>query len=156
MTLLESSDSVRSPSNGLPSPWTDERIDFLKLRWGEGFSASQIGGEMGLSRGSVIGKIHRLQLEPRRVTIRMPDLNHNRPHQRVRFRAKAKPAVEPQMLMGEPAPKPVYSVDALSKNDCRWPYGDPGTAGFHFCGARKLYGHPYCGPHHRIAYQPKR
>lgn len=157
MTLLESSDSVRVPQNGLPSPWTDERIDLLKLRWSAGATASEIGGEMGLSRNAVIGKIHRLNLDARRVTVRLPDMREYRPHKQVRFRAvKPKPAIEPEMLVGEPAPNPVYSVDALTRTNCRWPYGDPDQPEFHFCGATSLTRRSYCGPHHRLAYQPKR
>ncbi|GBR65291.1 hypothetical protein AA103581_1750 [Gluconobacter wancherniae NBRC 103581] len=35
---------------------------------------------------------------------------------------------------------------------CCWPIGDPGTPGFHFCGARPLSGKPYCAEHAAIAY----
>lgn len=157
MTLLESAVTIRVPQNGLPSPWTDERIDLLKLRWAEGLSASLISDEMGMTRNAIIGKIHRLHLEARRVTVRLPDMRIYSPHKQVRFRAvKPKSAIEPEMLVGEPAPNPVYSINALTRTSCRWPYGDPGTAEFHFCGAPALNRRPYCGPHHHLAYQPKR
>ncbi|WP_040507307.1 GcrA family cell cycle regulator [Gluconobacter morbifer] len=35
---------------------------------------------------------------------------------------------------------------------CCWPIGDPGTPGFHFCGATPLPGKPYCAEHAAIAY----
>lgn len=35
---------------------------------------------------------------------------------------------------------------------CCWPIGDPGTPGFHFCGATPLPGKPYCAEHAQIAY----
>jgi GcrA cell cycle regulator len=35
---------------------------------------------------------------------------------------------------------------------CCWPLGDPGTPGFHFCGAAPLSGKPYCAEHAAIAY----
>lgn len=35
---------------------------------------------------------------------------------------------------------------------CCWPFGDPGTPGFHFCGAKPLPGKPYCAEHAAIAY----
>lgn len=35
---------------------------------------------------------------------------------------------------------------------CCWPIGDPGTPGFHFCGATPLPGKPYCAEHAALAY----
>lgn len=35
---------------------------------------------------------------------------------------------------------------------CQWPHGDPGTPGFHFCGATPLPGKPYCVEHAAVAY----
>ena len=46
--------------------WTEERIERLKKMWHEGATASQIADELGgVSRNAVIGKAHRLGLEPR-------------------------------------------------------------------------------------------
>ena len=46
--------------------WTDDRVELLKKLWGEGLSASQIAAELGgISRNSVIGKVHRLGLSGR-------------------------------------------------------------------------------------------
>lgn len=43
--------------------WTDDRIDFLKRMWSEGYTASEIAEELGgVSRNAVIGKAHRLGL----------------------------------------------------------------------------------------------
>ncbi|GAA4494907.1 hypothetical protein GCM10023158_14000 [Gluconacetobacter tumulicola] len=35
---------------------------------------------------------------------------------------------------------------------CCWPLGDPGTPGFHFCGATPVPGKPYCAEHAQLAY----
>src|ERR1041385_5514765 len=46
--------------------WTDERIERLKKMWAQGATASQSADELGGgSRNAVIGKAHRLGLEPR-------------------------------------------------------------------------------------------
>ena len=47
--------------------WTEERVELLKKLWMEGFSASQIAGELGegVTRNAVIGKVHRLKLSGR-------------------------------------------------------------------------------------------
>ena len=44
--------------------WTDERVELLKKLWSQGLSASQIAAELGggVTRNSVIGKVHRLGL----------------------------------------------------------------------------------------------
>jgi hypothetical protein len=46
------------------------------------------------------------------------------------------------------------TVETLLANDCRWPFGDPLSAEFHFCGHRKTEGKPYCDAHMRLAFQP--
>ena len=37
---------------------------------------------------------------------------------------------------------------------CKWPIGDPGEEGFHFCSSRAKPGRPYCVEHCRVAYKP--
>ena len=51
--------------------WTDERGELLKKLWAEGLSASQIAVELGgITRNAVIGKVHRLGLVPRVITVK--------------------------------------------------------------------------------------
>lgn len=47
--------------------WTDLRIKELKFLWASGDSAALIGRAMDISRNAVLGKVHRLKLEPRSV-----------------------------------------------------------------------------------------
>jgi GcrA cell cycle regulator len=47
----------------------------------------------------------------------------------------------------------------LTDFSCRFPIGDVGSDGFHFCGAHEadVYrGRPYCRAHANIAYGPRR
>ena len=46
------------------------------------------------------------------------------------------------------------SIMELRESTCRWPYGDPATEDFRFCGAESPIGTPYCAFHSKIAYQP--
>jgi GcrA cell cycle regulator len=46
------------------------------------------------------------------------------------------------------------SLMALNDSMCKWPFGDPGADGFHFCGHKNFNGLPYCEYHSRVAYQP--
>jgi hypothetical protein len=48
-----------------PSPWTEERDAQLTANWAAGFTTSEIGERMGISKNSVIGRAHRLMLAPR-------------------------------------------------------------------------------------------
>lgn len=48
-----------------PSPWTEERDAQLTADWAAGFTTSEIGERMGISKNSVIGRAHRLRLPSR-------------------------------------------------------------------------------------------
>ena len=45
--------------------WDEDAVNKLRHYHGAGLSASQIGGILGTTRNSVIGKIHRLRLNGR-------------------------------------------------------------------------------------------
>ena len=46
-----------------------------------------------------------------------------------------------------PPARPVSDV-----KECLWPIGDPGDAGFGFCGQDTAPGRPYCADHCAVAY----
>ena len=50
---------------------------------------------------------------------------------------------------------PACSLMELGQATCRWPVGEPGEAGFAFCGAAPLANYPYCPAHCLIAYRPQ-
>lgn len=50
--------------------WTDEQVGSLKTLWGNGYSASLIGLQIGYTRNAVLGKVFRLGLEKRAERIR--------------------------------------------------------------------------------------
>src|SRR5262245_1257922 len=45
------------------------------------------------------------------------------------------------------------TLEELDDTTCRFPIGDPGEAGFHFCGELPLADAPYCARHARVAYR---
>lgn len=109
--------------------WTVERVAELGRLWQEGLSTSEIGRRLGLTKNAVVGKAHRLALQPR-----------------------------PSPLKSLPMPRPIARIVAIdfSGPSCCWPTGHPGEKGFHFCGERNLPGKPYCAAHAAIAYvKPK-
>lgn len=158
--------------------WTRERIEALEALVKDGLSASQIAAEIGCpSRNAVIGKAHRLGLKigasraatPRRpVSVRKP-----KP-------AKLKSAVPAAPLpVVEPPPRPTLAealevvalanahADALPGSRmltlldlpvlgaCRWPYGDPRSEGFRFCGAECSPAMVYCPTHRKVGSTPR-
>lgn len=50
----------------MTSPWTPAAVEMLKQLWADGKTAGQIAQQIGgVSRNAVLGKAHRLGLEPR-------------------------------------------------------------------------------------------
>jgi GcrA cell cycle regulator len=155
--------------------WTDERVELLAKLWNQGLSASQIAGELGggVTRNAVIGKVHRLGLSGR---AKSPSPSVSRPRKMTRAPshpmtmtrgnlAMAAPKTRPQMvtvIAYEPQPMievivPMserVTIMELRESMCRWPFGDPSTPEFRFCGGPSPVGTPYCTFHSKVAYQP--
>lgn len=45
--------------------WTDEMVDQLREMWREGLTTGEIGRRLGVSKNSIVGKVHRLGLSGR-------------------------------------------------------------------------------------------
>lgn len=110
--------------------WTADRIEILKSLWDEGLSTSEIGGRLGITKNSVVGKVHRLGLPKRQSPIRTP----------------VRRVVEQEVRTD------VVKIEELSTGMCRWPMGEPGTESFSFCGRSSVEGRPYCDEHCARAY----
>ena len=106
--------------------WTEEKIKQLKKLWSKGKSTIEIAKELGISKNSVIGKVHRLELTARPSPIKKKEL-------------KTKP-IKPK-IMGK------CRLMDLKTNTCRWPIGEPTDEDFHFCGKQTVIGKPYCSEH---------
>jgi GcrA cell cycle regulator len=150
--------------------WTPKRVENLKAWWAAGASASEISRLMDLivSRSAVIGKVHRLGIQRGAMTRHSPKKPANaktatKPAPGGFCRPVAFPGrftayvsdVDPVAIVDEPAPAGQRkTIETLTSTCCRWPVGDPGTPDFHFCGATRLPGLPYCQPHAKRAYTP--
>jgi GcrA cell cycle regulator len=152
-----------------PSWWTDERTEELRERWRNGESGSEIARAMhATSRSAVIGKVHRLKLDGRKITKVVAAAN-NAISQRLRRRRNGNSknsktvhyvdgkifVLQGEIGMVEETPpdfkNPVRLIE-LETHHCRWP-GDGCGPDLLCCGEPKLDGYPYCAPHCRIAYQ---
>jgi GcrA cell cycle regulator len=163
--------------------WTEHRIAFLKKAWNDdGLSAKQIAESpafegSGLTRSSILGKIHRMKLQTRSTSSRprasaprgpksvAPSVAARAVATKTKSRTfafgsgpdgyVAKPA-EPYVESGEELVIPVAerkTLQDLEAGDCRWPINDPRAADFHFCARPKVPGLPYCPHHSAKAYQ---
>jgi len=175
-------DGLAQPRRGSrqcgPSPWTDERIEYVKARWSRGVTARQIARELGggVTKSAVLGKIHRLgiaELSPNAWPGRWRRGAKNGRH--IFHRTVERPFS--WIRQGQQSLRPVWVIEAkpyvddpgkdadislaqrrslleLASHDCRWPVGDPSTADFFFCGAEVLRGKPYCRAHGERARRP--
>ena len=152
--------------------WTEERVEQLKKLWTEGLSASQIAKRLGdVTRNAVIGKVHRLGLEPRAEPQRkniavgqldgsilsvsysgnlafketpVDDIEYTKNHDILQSNIHSLDQSSDQFAV---------TILNLTENHCKWPQGDPGTEDFHFCGHQPLSGMPYCEDHAKKAYK---
>ena len=152
--------------------WTEEKVAKLKELWGKGNTASQIAEIIGgITRNAVIGKVHRLGLEPRAKPQRkniavgqldgsilsvsysgnlafketpVDDIEYTKNHDILQSNIHSLDQSSDQFAV---------TILNLTENHCKWPQGDPGTEDFHFCGHQPLSGMPYCEDHAKKAYK---
>jgi GcrA cell cycle regulator len=136
------------------SAWTDDRIGRLKTLWLEGQTAEQIARDLanGITRSAVLGKVHRLGLSAGRAG-RPPKRAAVSPRPPRPAPSRARP--DTPILCSPPAPVQSGLVNVLSvrRYECRWPFGEPGTAEFSLCGRPIIRG-AFCGSHAALAYRP--
>ncbi|MBL4747510.1 MAG: GcrA cell cycle regulator [Magnetovibrio sp.] len=138
--------------------WTADRIKILIAHWEEGLPTSEIGRRLGVTKNSVVGKVHRLGLKKRQSPIRQSAAGTAQPK---KVKAKAKeivitnhktaPVIPAAPKVVRPAGN-VIRLEELTNSMCCWPEGEPGTAGFYFCGEPSIADKPYCAPHCARAY----
>jgi GcrA cell cycle regulator len=149
----------------------------LKRRWAQGVTAAAIAKELGprVSRNAVIGKLKRLDVPRRRggrkhavgarrgahlitsIAARRCGLNlaFEAFFAASRFARLVRPVHERVVHPDASRPfGPPCTLMELGSSTCRWPVGEPGAAGFLFCGAVSLEARPYCAAHDRIARRP--
>ena len=111
--------------------WTEDKIKKLKKMWQAGKPTAEIAKALGMSKNSIIGKVHRLNLKVRPSPIKA---------ETTKPQATPKKVVEKIGLMD------------LKLTTCRWPIGDPTDEDFCFCGKQTVTGKPYCEKHCQEAY----
>lgn len=141
------------------------RVAELKALNAQGLSASQIAKQMGgITRNAVIGKLHRLGITngARAMRTYLP-----RTTQPVRakhkggkgnFNTELRQLRAPKLNGGPLPPEPprpakLFALANMEDHQCRFPYGDPKSGEFGFCGCKKMAGSSYCPGHHGKVWQ---
>lgn len=160
--------------------WTDEMVDQLRAMWVEGLTTGEIGKRLGVSKNSIVGKVHRLGLSGRPSPIKKkedgnaaapaaepqakPAKEKNPPKEPKAAKPKPEKTAVAEEVSVEKMPEKTECVSKphshngktmltdLDNHTCRWPLGDPKDENFHFCGKKVRIGQTYCDEHANIAY----
>ena len=123
--------------------WTTTEDELIIKLWNKGSTSSEIANEVGRSRNSVIGRIHRLRdmgitlsvrgrVVPKKIRPQKPKVE--------------KPKVtKPKVVVGVTL---ASSLLELRPNQCRWPFETT------FCDADREPGRPYCEHHRKMSFRP--
>lgn len=153
----------------MSSIWNDELIEQLKKYWEKGLTTSEIGKLLGVTKNSVIGKVHRLNLQKRPSCIIHKDVSGSigtdksiKPVQKklpkpkqviIEKESKDLETKElPLEVKREVKEENLITLMELGSNMCHWPVGDPKSSDFHFCGHKTKNGATYCDFHKAMAH----
>ena len=149
-----------------PTIWDDPaKVELLKRLWAEGSTASEIAGLLGTSRNAVLGKVHRMGLPARAISIRQRDpawvqmTRSERAMRAERLAAERRARQALKSLKGpklrdrplpveKPQPPEFLGIALLDlrREQCRFPSGE---GPYLFCGQPASEGSSYC-PFHRM------
>ncbi|CAK7192312.1 hypothetical protein COMNV_00505 [Commensalibacter sp. Nvir] len=160
--------------------WNEKAVARLRELWLQGLSTAEIGRHLNVTKNAVVGKVHRLGLEGRPSPIRKPRVKNSKEEADLKQNSKpSEKEIKPSKTgqdqyikqarsekkndlknrLTDKIKKPKIEFVAIEETpkkrpytECCWPIGDPGTKGFHFCGAPAIPGKPYCLEHIQIAY----
>ncbi len=123
------------------TPWTDERLEELRRLWvEETLSSSEIARRMGISRGTVMGKINRLGLLRRGGASSLSTLQELVP-------PPTTPSAANLEVMETHASSRIDShptIFELRAGQCRFPLGGMREPAVFFCGKPAQLPKPYC------------
>lgn len=160
--------------------WTSDIVMDMQQMFRDGKSSTDVAAVYGISRNSVLGKMHRLGLTSGAGVQGIP----RQPYQR----AKPAPATihfpihqrsgTPVVSRGTPTtaeradvgrariegmrktafvcePGQGVTLMDLRAHGCRWPLGEVGDEAFRYCGTERPALRPYCDTHHAIGHRPR-
>lgn len=138
--------------------WTDEMVEGLRQMWDEGLTANEIAKRLGVSKNSIVGKVHRLCLKARPSPIKRKDVVEETVVDNVQevvpeTEVVVEKTIEVTVKKNKKSEKNGnIKLVELDSHTCRWPLGDPRDDDFCFCGKKIRLGQTYCDEHSTLAY----
>lgn len=143
--------------------WPPEKVAELTRLWGEGVSITEIGRELGISRGAAVSKVHRIGLPKRKSPI---EAKPRKPKPVARAVDVDIPApipdddivrTRPSALVDHQNRQGIHLSMLRGAGACRFPLwesrSDP--LWMRYCGAEAPEGRSYCPHHeHRMHWSP--
>jgi len=123
--------------------WTPDRVKTLMALWAEGIPTLEIGRRLGVTKNSVVGKVHRLCLPKRQSPINATPRTP---------RVAKLPTLVRMATLSVPPRTDMVKMEDLTSGMCNWPEGEPGKEDLRFCGQPSVEGKPYCAGHCARAY----
>lgn len=141
--------------------WTEDMIDKLKQMWQEGLTTNEIAKRLDVSKNSIVGKVHRLNLKARPSPIKKKEdvsTDISPVEKTTDTKQNIKPIKTQELPTKNVSTEKPHKKDSciklteLDNHTCRWPIGDPRDDNFCFCGKVVRGGQTYCEEHSNIAY----
>lgn len=144
--------------------WTEEKIEKLRQMWEQGKTSNEIAKKLGVTKNSIVGKVHRLCLKARPSPIKNKDEKaevvaetlelsvENEEDLSVSEETAGLDTAKEQKEKKSKKPAHCLKLVELDSHTCRWPIGDPRDDDFCFCGRKVRVGQTYCDEHSMIAY----
>lgn len=125
--------------------WTQEATDKLSELWGAGYTSTEIGKRMGVSRQAVMGKVTRMGFK-RSDNATLPD-------REAALKSDGRAKALYRAVKHEPINDKVIRPSELEASHCRFPFGDPLQPDFGFCGEQVVRWKPYCEAHCKVCFE---
>ncbi len=97
--------------------WTDEMVEKLREYWAQGVTTGEIGKRLGISKNSIVGKVHRLGLEGRPSPIKRsgenPSTKPAKKNEKEPVATKADNKKNVSETNVQPSVKPEYKKDSV-------------------------------------------
>ncbi len=127
------------------TPWTEERLAELRRLWvEESLSSSEIAQRMGISRGTVMGKINRLGLLRHRGAPSLEALSLSAEEPQEQDLSPATPSAATLKAVQDHRIGQHPTIFELRARHCRFPLGGFREPAVFFCGKPADLPKPYC------------
>lgn len=127
--------------------WNAQLDETLRFHHTAGLTFHEIADKMGVSRSSIAGRCHRLQLARGKSR---PQMDKPRPKKPKTRQLPPEPIV--RVLPATNAKGAVDAILATHWRSCRFAIGDPKKPDFQFCGQVTEAGRSYCSDHYKVVY----